>query len=428
MSHTRRDFLRAALGTSTLMSLGATAPDWLTARRAAGGRGDHDTGPVVLQLTGGNDGLNTVVPYADDEYGRNRSTLRLPTTDLHKIDATLGFHPRMGAFLRLYKDGYLTIVQGVGSPTSDQDHDRAMRMWHTAEPAAQPGPKRERMRLGARCPRLGFHGKRVGWAGWWTVPGGQPRRIPPRSVGPIARPFALNAENVVVPSLHSMEDLVVVGVCPSGHSRKGLTASLPTTSLTTLCSKSYGRPTGCPCQERADRGRGQDARWLGRVSAVRAGPGPPHGCPAHSRRDRHSHLLRGAGRRRHRRLRQPRQPTGQPLCAAATVVRVGGGLPRRPPARQAAGPGAGDDLLGVRPHGRENGRRGTDHGAAAPLFLAGGRVKGGLVGPHPSLTDLDNGALKVHTDFRRVYATVLDRWLGFESQPVLGGNLNHWIS
>ena len=71
---------------------------------------------------------------------------------------------------------------------------------------------------------------------------------------------------------------------------------------------------------------------------------------------------------------------------------------------------------------RENGRRGTDHGAAAPLFLVGGRVKGGLVGSHPSLTDLDKGALKMHTDFRRVYATVLDRWLGFESEPVLGGH------
>jgi uncharacterized protein (DUF1501 family) len=70
---------------------------------------------------------------------------------------------------------------------------------------------------------------------------------------------------------------------------------------------------------------------------------------------------------------------------------------------------------------KENGRRGTDHGAAAPMFLAGGRVRGGLVGPHPSLTDLDKGALKMHTDFRKVYATVLDRWLGFESAAVLGG-------
>ena len=69
----------------------------------------------------------------------------------------------------------------------------------------------------------------------------------------------------------------------------------------------------------------------------------------------------------------------------------------------------------------ENGRRGTDHGEAAPAFLAGGRVKGGLTGPHPSMTELENGGPKHHTDFRRVYATVLDRWLGIDSEPVLGG-------
>ncbi len=69
---------------------------------------------------------------------------------------------------------------------------------------------------------------------------------------------------------------------------------------------------------------------------------------------------------------------------------------------------------------KENGRRGTGHGSAAPMFLAGSKLKGGLVGPHPSLTDLENGGPKHHTDFRRVYATVLDRWLGFDSQAVLG--------
>ena len=68
---------------------------------------------------------------------------------------------------------------------------------------------------------------------------------------------------------------------------------------------------------------------------------------------------------------------------------------------------------------KENGRRGTGHGAAAPIFMAGGKLKSGLVGSHPSLTDLDNDAMKFHTDFRRVYATVLDRWLGFESRTIL---------
>jgi uncharacterized protein (DUF1501 family) len=68
---------------------------------------------------------------------------------------------------------------------------------------------------------------------------------------------------------------------------------------------------------------------------------------------------------------------------------------------------------------QENGRRGTGHGVSAPIFLAGGKLKSGLIGSHPSLTDLDDGAMKFHTDFRRVYATVLDRWLGFDSQTVL---------
>jgi uncharacterized protein (DUF1501 family) len=68
---------------------------------------------------------------------------------------------------------------------------------------------------------------------------------------------------------------------------------------------------------------------------------------------------------------------------------------------------------------KENGRRGTGHGAAAPIFLAGGKLKGGLLGARPSLTDLDNGALKFAIDYRRVYATMLDRWLGFKSRTVL---------
>jgi uncharacterized protein (DUF1501 family) len=69
----------------------------------------------------------------------------------------------------------------------------------------------------------------------------------------------------------------------------------------------------------------------------------------------------------------------------------------------------------------ENANRGTDHGTAAPMFIVGGGVKGGVYGDHPSLTDLDFGNLKWHTDFRSVYATLLERWLGVASSPVLGG-------
>jgi uncharacterized protein (DUF1501 family) len=87
--HTRRDFLRATLGASAFASLGSATQHALAAVAAASTRReDRDTVLVVVQLTGGNDGLNTVVPYEDDEYGRRRTTLRLPTNELHKIDSS----------------------------------------------------------------------------------------------------------------------------------------------------------------------------------------------------------------------------------------------------------------------------------------------------------------------------------------------------
>ncbi len=387
------------------MSLGSVAPDFLLRSAAAARRSDRDTVLVVLQLTGGNDGLNTVVPYADDGYGRNRTTLRLPTAELHKIDSLLGFHPRMETFLRLYKDGYLSIVQGAGSPISDQDHERALRMWHTANP---------------QRPR-----QQTGWLGRvadqaWTPTTPDTTAV---FVGPIARPFALNAENVVVPSLRSVEDL-------REHVGWAVPTDLP----------QYGRSmvgTAHPTDNmllRSMRESTVDARRNGeRIEAAIKTPGgayPPFGLA--------------------RDLRTVAQLIGADVGIRIFLVELGGG-----------GLGGFDNhanqlgnhcallnqlaesvaafiydlkrdqqldrvlLMTFSEFGRtvkENGRRGTDHGAAAPMFLAGGRVKGGLIGSQPSLTDLDKGALKMHIDFRRVYATVLDRWLGFESEPVLGGH------
>ena len=191
--HTRRDFLRATLGASAFLSLGPAA------RRVSAGSSqssDRDTVLVVVQLTGGNDGLNTVVPYGDDEYGRNRTTLRLPTGELHRIDSLLAFHPRMGAFMRLYQEGHLSIVQGVGHAGSDRDHDRAMRVWHTARPDDA---------------RLGGAGSQTGWLGRLADRLWSDRRtdVPAVFVGPIARPFALNAENVVIPCIRSAGDLII---------------------------------------------------------------------------------------------------------------------------------------------------------------------------------------------------------------------------
>ena len=131
MTCTRRNFLKATLGSSAVLSLSPAAPNFLVRSMMAAAHryNERDTVLVVVQLSGGNDGLNTVVPYEDDEYARNRPTLRLPPNEIHKINSHLGFHPRMGAFMRLYEQGHLSIIQGVGYPNTDRSHESGMRIW-----------------------------------------------------------------------------------------------------------------------------------------------------------------------------------------------------------------------------------------------------------------------------------------------------------
>jgi uncharacterized protein (DUF1501 family) len=402
------------------MSLGSAAPDWLirSATAAAPQRDGSDTVLVVLQLTGGNDGLNTVVPYTDDEYARNRPTLCLPTGELHKIDSSLGFHPRMEAFSRLYKDGYLNIVQGVGCPNPDQNHERAMRMWHTADPQR---PQRQTGWLGRVIDRA------------WSPTAPDTAAV---FVGPIDRPFALNAENVVVPSIRSVEDLIVRSVPVWGERPRspedvvrGRTTYEETPHGVTTSTKTdnpllqFMRQSTLDARARSERveavvktagnsadypqfGLARDLRTVAqliradigiRIFFTELGGGGIGGFDNHANQlGNHCAML---------------HQLAESVAAFVYDLKRDKQLDRVL-------------LMTFSEFGRtvkENGRRGTDHGVAAPMFLAGGRVKGGLVGPHPSLTDLDKGGLKMHTDFRKVYATVLDRWLGFESKPVLAG-------
>ena len=133
MAFSRRDFLKHSLGTTGLLALGGEVPGFLARSMAAApvGGNNSDTVLVVVQLSGGNDGLNTVVPFEDDVYHRSRPTLRLPPERLHRIASGLGLHPAMPAFRRLFEEGHLSVLQGVGYPDSNRDHDDAMLDWHT---------------------------------------------------------------------------------------------------------------------------------------------------------------------------------------------------------------------------------------------------------------------------------------------------------
>src|SRR5436309_13816590 len=136
MDPTRRSFLKSSLAGGSLVSLGWTVPGFLgrtaAATLTAEKPGAKDTILVVIQLTGGNDGLNTVVPFADDNYAKVRKVLRLPTAQIKKLNDQVGLHPSMGGLAGLLEDQALCVVQGVGYPNPDQSHFRSMDIWQAA--------------------------------------------------------------------------------------------------------------------------------------------------------------------------------------------------------------------------------------------------------------------------------------------------------
>jgi uncharacterized protein (DUF1501 family) len=407
MSTTRRDFLKASLGASTLVSLLPTIPAFLGQTAQADEHKDDSDGHilVVVQLAGGNDGLNTVVPYADDNYARNRTTLRLRGNQVHKIDALLGFHPKMSGMARLYQEGLLSVVQGVGYPNPNGSHEVSMRIWQTAEPEDP------------EC--------QTGWLGRLADSIGDDRTdMPELFVGQINPPLTINGRRVIVPRMRSLQDGIVRPVAsgpntahrrlldqasqvarPSGNDklldfvcRGTATAYASSRKIEAVTGGSSGAEY--PSIEFAGmlRAVAQLIRAdLGvRVFYTELGGEEPGGFDTHAgQRDNHAALL---------------HQLSESIAAFAADLKRDGLLDRVL-------------LMTFSEFGRtvaENGRRGTDHGSAAPLLLVGGKLRGGLVGEHPNLTDLEAGGQKHHTDFRRVYATLLDRWLAVDSQAVLG--------
>ncbi len=411
MTRTRREFLKSLVGTASFLSLAPTVPGFLCRAAAAADQQPavRDTVLVVLQLSGGNDGLNTVVPYADDVYARSRNTLRLTESQVIKIDSYQGFHPELKEFQRLMQDGELTVVHGVGYPNSNRDHDAAMREWHTARPEDP------------QCP-TGWIGRAVDQVAAHSGP-----CVPATFVGPIAQPFALNAAASVIPSLQRAEQLTV----RAGRS------SLPESAAVREALIGPGRGRGKQAPSRLADLLGSAAmeadRMSQRVENVLATAQVSGDYPSYT-------------------LSEQLQVVSQLIRADLGVrifyLEIGGGgiggfdnhanqrdnhaaLLREMSASIAA---FVDDmrrtkllsrvaLMTLSEFGRtvsENGRRGTDHGAAAPVVVAGGKLRGGLLGSHPSLTDLEQDAFKFQVDYRSLLTTMLQSWLGFDPEPILG--------
>src|SRR5437588_9211495 len=136
MTPDRRDFLKTSLASAGVVTWGLSVPAFLSrtaaAAPAAHKPGAKDTILVVVQLSGGNDGLNTVIPYADDDYRKYRPTIGIAKSQVKKINDHVGLHPLMGDLAGLLQDQALCVVQGVGYPNPSQSHFRSMDIWQTA--------------------------------------------------------------------------------------------------------------------------------------------------------------------------------------------------------------------------------------------------------------------------------------------------------
>jgi uncharacterized protein (DUF1501 family) len=386
----------------SLIALAPTVPGFLARlARAADAKAD-DRILVVVQLDGGNDGLNTVVPYGDEGYAKQRDKLRLVAKDLLKLNDEVALHPAMRAAAELFESQRLTIVEGVGYPNPNRSHDVSMAIWHTArfDPADH---------------------KSYGWLGRaldTKITSASDRASPALlRVGDGALPTAVIGRRAVAGGFSRLDELTA-----SGDIGQRLAADIKPVDATP--SDVDATDDLADFARRATLDAYATADSVSRAAAKTAGQGYPSTALG-------QHLGTIA------RLIEAQLPTRVYYAAQSGYDTHAVQLPRQATLlRELSGALKAflDDLaashladrvmvLCFSEFGRrvaENGSAGTDHGTAGPVFLAGGGARAGLVGQRPSLADLDQGDFKMTVDFRRVYATLLDDWLGIDSQAVLG--------
>jgi uncharacterized protein (DUF1501 family) len=391
MQPTRRAFLK----TSTLLALAPTVPGFL-ARNAWAARPERDGRVlVVLQLDGGNDGLNTVVPFGDDNYARLRRRLRVPVNELIKVNDQVGLHPALGRAAKLLESGRLAVVQGVGYPNPNRSHFRSMAIWHTA-----------------RFDREEHNG--LGWLGR-ALDGAATRAGEPGSlfVGLDSPPIALRGRRTATAALSRLEDLTisadatVVQAAPAGNADDLAT---------------FVRRTTLDAYAAAER-----VQEAARAGA--AGGSYPATALAERLRLIARLLKAGFGTRVFYTLQAGYDTHAQQTFPhAALLSELAGAVSAFFDDLAAAKLADRVLVLAFSEFGRtvkENASGGTDHGTAGPVLLAGPAVNPGLIGAAPNLTELEGGEPKMTVDFRRVYASVLENWLRLPSQAALAGTFEN---
>src|ERR1700704_156464 len=427
---TRRKFLRTSmLGAAatwtlpvflekTFFALDAMAADAITQSAT----GKDGTILVVLQMAGGNDGLNMVVPYGDDSYYRARPRLGLAADKILKIDNYAGLNGKLASLKSLYDEGHLAIVQGVGYPNPNRSHFRSTEIWQTACDADRNVTEGWIGRYFDNCcagadPTIGVAiGGEMPQAFAAKTPTGitfsQPEQFRWRPSEPSAG--RMSTEEFFFRQLNEGGDSDESGITATDGASVAALSGKTKSDLGTL---DFLQRTALDAQLSSDKileisrkykstvvyPPGQLAASLNIIARMIAGGLPTRVYYASQGGfDTHAGQMNA-----HERLMGE---LNEAIAAFVADLKQQGNFNRIL-------------LMTFSEFGRrvaENANGGTDHGAAAPMFVLGGAVKPGLFGKYPSLSDLDHGDLQFNTDFRSVYGTLLDRWLKAPSELVLG--------
>lgn len=398
----RRDFLKHC-GGAALLSLGATPTTfWQHAAVAAEQAANNDRVLVLIQMAGGNDGLNTVIPHGHDEYFKARPGIGIGKGALLKLNSELGLHPALTGFKSLFDEGSLGIIQGVGYPQPDRSHFRSMDIWQSAISEKEDTSS--------------------GWVGRAldATVDQHVGKVPAMTLGSEKLPLSLVASKINVPTVRDVKGY---------HLQLGPLSDAAAKTHRLMLEKVAGQPAAAGSDldflRQTAKTAWSSSEKLRHIAAnYKAAADYPNNGLGQKLRTVAEIISGDLGTRvffvsldgfdTHSQQAAAHQTLLNELSTAVTAF-----------VKDLAGHGHADRVLVATfsEFGRrvkENGSLGTDHGAASQMFVIGSKAKGGIHGAHPSLRDLDDGDLKFHTDFRSVYATLLDRWLGISSEAVLG--------
>lgn len=406
----RRDFLSHISTATGAALLSAHAPGWAqaVAQRASS---VQERILILIELKGGNDGLNTVVPYADNAYYQLRNSLGIKADEVIKLDDKTGLHPELKAMLPLWEKNELAIVQGVGYPEANLSHFRSIEIWETASKANEylnDGWITRGMQAGlASKANFTAEGVLIGMndfgplAGARAVSLNDPVAFVNQSRLAQANEPAVATSNPALRYLLKVENEI-------SQAAQGLRADKY--AFTTVFPQGqFGNSVAAAAQVVASQ-NGKAIASAGANANSGANPsagGVPVICLSLGSFDTHQNQLNSHA--------------GLLKQLAEGLAALKSGLTEL---------GAWDRTMVMTfsefgRRARQNSSGGTDHGTAAPHFITGGAVRGGMYGKAPDLTRLDrNQNLLYTTDFRQIYTTVAQQWWGVNAESVVRGKFD----